>query len=282
MRQERENTLSDVTSSTKGHASPAYQACLAEKKQVARAILADWKAEVHTQAPQVWEAALQGRRDTAERFLNDPDALCVYKALFPQRLTTLEAHGRQPSQPREVRPFWKAEHVLEAGHGRIRELAQDLLGAPNPHLSVKSTLRFGSHGKIAVHIAGDKEGLWHDFSTGLGGSILQLIQQEKGLFFREALNYGAWFWGAREGIRDDATALRRDTAGSEKARHGLHVLRRSQSFTPKRAPSKAPLRRGICERFEGLRESCPPISFTCLEARSSLTKTPRNARPTAV
>jgi hypothetical protein len=63
------------------------------------------------------------------------------------------------------------------------------------------------HGKIAVHIAGDKEGLWHDFSTGLGGSILQLIQQEKGLSFREAVAYGAWFWGVSERMRDDEMPL---------------------------------------------------------------------------
>lgn len=43
--------------------------------------------------------------------------------------------------------------------------------------------------------AGEKEGLWHDFSTGQGGNIFHLVQQQKGLSFREVVDYCAWFLG---------------------------------------------------------------------------------------
>jgi phage/plasmid primase-like uncharacterized protein len=194
----------------------AYQVA---SREVGRA----WKAELRTHNPQKWEEALRGRSEAAQKILDNSDALCLYQALFPAKEHALEAHGRQISQtrdvrPREIKPFWRAEQVLEASRGRIREMALDLLGPPNPHLSVKSTLRFGSHGKIAVHIAGDKEGLWYNFSTGMGGHILQLIQQEKGLSFREAVAFGAWFWGISDNMRGEGAPLgvSRDSGHTEK------------------------------------------------------------------
>ncbi|HQS84660.1 MAG TPA: MobA/MobL family protein [Alphaproteobacteria bacterium] len=155
-----------------------------------------WMSDIRSQKPQVWEEALNTRRETAQRLMNYEPALKVFKAMTPKGIENLEAHARNISsivQQQDFKPFFKVEHVLEASRGRIREIAEDLLGAHNYHLSTKSTLRFGSSGKINVHISGEKEGLWYDFSEGMGGNILQLVQQQKGLSFREAVDYCAWF-----------------------------------------------------------------------------------------
>ncbi len=58
-------------------------------------------------------------------------------------------------------------------------------------MSSKSFLRFGDSGKIVVNISGPKEGLWYDFSMGNGGNIFHLLAREKGLDFKEAVEYCA-------------------------------------------------------------------------------------------
>ncbi|OZA41408.1 MAG: hypothetical protein B7X84_08015 [Alphaproteobacteria bacterium 17-39-52] len=159
-----------------------------------------WMSDLRSQKPQVWEDALNTRRETAQRLMNFDPALKIFKAMNPKGIENLEAHARNISsivQQQDLKSFFKVEHVLEASRGRIREIAEDLLGPHNYHLSTKSTLRFGSSGKISIHISGGKEGLWYDFSEGMGGNIFQLVQQQKGLSFREAVDYCAWFLGVR-------------------------------------------------------------------------------------
>ncbi|MBS0186123.1 MAG: hypothetical protein JSS34_07280 [Proteobacteria bacterium] len=121
-----------------------------------------WMSDIRSQKPQVWEDALNTRREAAQCLMNCEPALKLFKAMNPKEIENLEAHARNINsivQQQNLRPFFKSEHVLEASRGRIREIAEDLLGAHNYHLSTKSTLRFGSSGKINVHISGIKEGL---------------------------------------------------------------------------------------------------------------------------
>jgi putative DNA primase/helicase len=63
----------------------------------------------------------------------------------------------------------------------IEAVARKLLGEPNPHLSTKSQLRFGTHGSLAVDIAGEKRGTWYDHETSEGGGVLDLVRAKKGL-----------------------------------------------------------------------------------------------------
>lgn len=172
---------------------------LRDYRQASQEIGRSWMANVRSQKPQAWEEALSARRASAQRLLHFEPAFVLFKAMNPDHVQKLEAHAQQirTTQERlpEYKPFLKAEHVLEAAQGRVREIAEHLLGPSNPYLSARSTLRFGSQGKVNIHIGGEKEGLWHDFSTGIGGNIFQLVQQQKGLSFREAVDYCAWFLG---------------------------------------------------------------------------------------
>ena len=169
-------------------------------QKASQAIGRSWMSDVRSQKPQVWEDALNTRREAAQHLMNCEPALKLFKVMYPKGVENLEFHARNISsivQHQDLKPFFKVEHVLEASRGRIREIAEDLLGPHNYHLSTKSTLRFGSTGKISVHIRGEQEGLWYDFSEGMGGNIFQLMQQQKGLSFREAVDYCAWFLGVR-------------------------------------------------------------------------------------
>ena len=78
-------------------------------------------------------------------------------------------------------------------------IARALLGEPNKRKSTKVELRFGSKGALAVEIAGEKVGTWHDFETKAGGGMLGLIRREKGF----GDNAGAFRWLESElGIKD--------------------------------------------------------------------------------
>ena len=56
-------------------------------------------------------------------------------------------------------------HALAAG-------AREMLGAPNPHLSTKTELRYGTNGALSVDLA---TGGWSDFEQGTGGGAADLV-----------------------------------------------------------------------------------------------------------
>ena len=71
----------------------------------------------------------------------------------------------------------------------IESVARRLLGEPNARLSTRTELRFGTHGSLAVVIAGKKQGTWFDHEAGQGGGVLDLVQTRKRLANGEALNW---------------------------------------------------------------------------------------------
>lgn len=64
---------------------------------------------------------------------------------------------------------------------RVEDVASALFGQPNHALSSRAQLRFGSHGSLAIEIAGDKRGEWYDHENKLGGGVLDLIKHHTGL-----------------------------------------------------------------------------------------------------
>jgi putative DNA primase/helicase len=68
-------------------------------------------------------------------------------------------------------------------------IARRLLGDPNPHLSTKTELRFGTHGSMAVVIAGPKRGTWYDHEAGEGGGVLDLVRIRKQFANGEELDW---------------------------------------------------------------------------------------------
>jgi RecA-family ATPase len=71
----------------------------------------------------------------------------------------------------------------------IEPVARRLFGQPNASLSTRTELRFGTHGSLAVVIAGEKQGTWFDHEAGQGGGVLDLVQTQKQLANGEALNW---------------------------------------------------------------------------------------------
>jgi hypothetical protein len=52
-----------------------------------------------------------------------------------------------------------------------------------------SNLRFGTHGKLAIRISGEKAGTWYNFSESKGGDIFSLLQHKRGGEFKEVVAY---------------------------------------------------------------------------------------------
>lgn len=139
-----------------------------------------------------WQMALQTRNEHARSIANDKAALTVISAMgqgIQGRL--LKQAGMVPKEasnkPQQIYP--SAAQVLELSRGHTASLAAELLGAPNAHLSNKTTLRFGNKGSLVFNMSGPKAGLWKDFESGEGGNLFHLIQREKGLNFRESIAY---------------------------------------------------------------------------------------------
>lgn len=87
------------------------------------------------------------------------------------------------------------EALREALKHRVAEVAHALLGQHNPAMSSKRELRYGRKGSLAIHLIGDRTGLWHDFEAGDGGDLLGLIMRERRCDFVQALDWAASFVG---------------------------------------------------------------------------------------
>ena len=87
-----------------------------------------------------------------------------------------------------LRKTWReeAEQLRSSLELNSELVAQRLLGAPNKKLSNNRTLRYGNKGSLAISIVGKTSGTWHDFSTGQGGDMLSLIQDQRRCDFKEA------------------------------------------------------------------------------------------------
>jgi len=94
-------------------------------------------------------------------------------------------------QRQQTKEHWQKEfeELKHSVRFKAEYIVKDLLGEPNKQLSTKSDLRFGTHGKLAVRISGEKAGTWYDFSEGKGGDIFSLVQHKRGGEFKEAVAY---------------------------------------------------------------------------------------------
>jgi len=60
----------------------------------------------------------------------------------------------------------------------IGPVARKLLGEPNANLSSRDTWKYGTHGSLAVQVAGDKSGTWFDHEANIGGGVVDLLKRE--------------------------------------------------------------------------------------------------------
>ncbi|MDR6431266.1 AAA family ATPase [Brucella pseudogrignonensis] len=70
--------------------------------------------------------------------------------------------------------------------GFAGEVARELLGEPNKHLSSSSELRFGNKGSISIDLA---KGTWFDHGENIGGGVLAFIERQTGRKGRDAVEW---------------------------------------------------------------------------------------------
>jgi ATP-dependent exoDNAse (exonuclease V) alpha subunit/phage/plasmid primase-like uncharacterized protein len=91
------------------------------------------------------------------------------------------------SQARTFTQSIPVDKVLEVAKGRYLDLVPRILNrGPDIKESNKSVMSFGS---LKFTLTGKKAGLWYDFKTMKGGNIISLIQTERGMDFKGALNH---------------------------------------------------------------------------------------------
>jgi ATP-dependent exoDNAse (exonuclease V) alpha subunit len=138
-----------------------------------------------------WETAFQARNENASQLMNNQVALSVISGMRPDihmriRKQAKYTEKETPQQPGQS--YVSADQVIQAARGQVSTIVTDLLGEPNKHMSTTNTLRFGKKGGLLVNIGGDKQGFWMNFESGEKGNLIQLVEREKNLPFKEALN----------------------------------------------------------------------------------------------
>ncbi|MBX9751424.1 MAG: toprim domain-containing protein, partial [Roseococcus sp.] len=88
-----------------------------------------------------------------------------------------------------------ASEVAAALNARIADLARALHGEPNRDLSSEHQLRFGTHGSVAVEIAGENAGRWFDHEARQGGDGLEMVKQRRSLANGAALDWARQWLG---------------------------------------------------------------------------------------
>ena len=88
----------------------------------------------------------------------------------------------------EPSPRYDFKALNAALNQDAKSVAHHLLGDCNASLSSAKELRYGSKGSLCVTINGSRQGQWFDFEKGSGGTLFTLIQETRGVDFKEALS----------------------------------------------------------------------------------------------
>lgn len=148
--------------------------------------------EQHVSANKV-EAILESENVALQKVVGLEESFCYVKpqleAINAMPSKSLNNNSQSVNANLNVPSNWTVEmartrHELKFCSERV---ARDLLGEPNTALSSAKTLRYGEHGRMAIELTGPKAGLWHDFSAGVGGDVIALIQKERQVDFKDAV-----------------------------------------------------------------------------------------------
>lgn len=118
------------------------------------------------------------------------------------------AGGYRRSAARRLPPAELARGLSE----RIEDVAHALFGEPNRVLSTRAQLRYGTHGSLAIEIAGDKRGEWYDHENKIGGGALDLVLRHTGLSNGEAAEWMVAQLGIPIEVKRQAAPRRRIVA----------------------------------------------------------------------
>lgn len=120
--------------------------------------------------------------------------------------------GREPNfdhlfinhKQEQTKPNLYDINQIQAGlNADIKNFIFELMGEPNKNLSNNNQLRYGSKGSMSITLTGAKAGLWYMHEEGRGGNLLQLIQEQKDLNFKDALEYAANYLGITKANEED-------------------------------------------------------------------------------
>jgi|GEM_PF-4817236 len=90
--------------------------------------------------------------------------------------------------------LWDAAAIERMLVDQAETIVTKLLGDPKKRDG--SAWRYGKNkGSLIVTMQGEKRGLWHDFQADKGGNLINLIQDQQNLSFKQALDYAAHFLG---------------------------------------------------------------------------------------
>jgi conjugative relaxase-like TrwC/TraI family protein len=92
-----------------------------------------------------------------------------------------------------------------------KDIYTQIFGEPTK--SSPSELRY--RGGLIVTLTGAKKGLWYDFSEGLGGGIIQAIQHERGVGFKEAIAIAADIAGVDKSANNTQQPRRKEVNTSQ-------------------------------------------------------------------
>lgn len=136
----------------------------------------------------------------------------------------------------------EADVVLEKLTHQSESVIERLLGNPHPTLSTAKSWRYGKKGSLAID---PQKGLWHSFETSESGNLLQLIQKERGLSFKEALTVGAnWVGLETSAVSEDRpVSQKQDTAIKEKKSKAI------SAYVKQLAEESQPIQGTLAEQY---------------------------------
>lgn len=141
------------------------------------------------------------------------------------------------TEVRDSKKVWDSEDIKAKLTDQSEHIVRALLGEPKKVSG--DTWRYGSKsGSLVVTMQGEKRGLWHDFQTGEGGSLLNLIAKEYGHSsldsFAQTLDVAASLLGLSDAMKTSLT----DKKVSTKSPHEQQATK-AVGFTPKQLNSIA-------------------------------------------
>jgi len=178
----------------------------------------------------------------------------------------------------EVQPFGapapRRVPAAELARGlseRIEDVAHALFGEPNRLLSTRAQLRFGTHGSLAIEIAGDKRGEWYDHENKIGGGVLDLVRKHTGLSNGEAAEWLVSELGVRIEAKPQAKTKRRIVATYDYRDEAGELLFQVVRFEPKDFRQRRPDGQGGWTwRVKGVRQ----VPYRLFKARTHAAEQP--------
>jgi len=144
-----------------------------------------------------------------------------------------------------------AKDVAAMLNARIADLARDLFGEPNRELSTPRQLRFGTHGSVAVEIAGDEAGRWFDHEHGAGGDGLAMVKHRRGHANGAALDWARQWLGLPPIPSRRRKAAAAPAADDNSTQMAEPVVAQAEPESAVPPPDDAPIAEGVPDTDAG-------------------------------